>query len=70
MRENLDLVPDRLVDGFGWVGSTERIAERVMELTDLGVRRFVVLPHSLSGDPEPTVAAFRKLVAPRVEQAL
>ncbi|WP_165764021.1 LLM class flavin-dependent oxidoreductase [Nocardioides sp. PD653] len=69
MRDNLALVPDRLVDGFGWVGPPERVADRVQELTDLGVRRIVILPHSLTGDPEPTIAAFKQVVAPRVERA-
>jgi 5,10-methylenetetrahydromethanopterin reductase len=70
MSKHLDLIPTGLIDGFSWVGTPERIAEQVLRLTALGVRRVVVLPHALSGDPVPTLAEFMRSVVPIVERSL
>lgn len=67
MRANLQLIPDGLLDGFGWSGSPAEVAEQVGRLRDLGVRRFVVLPHSLDGDPVPTMRTFAEEIISRVE---
>jgi len=70
MSKRLHLIPPALIDGFGWVGTPERVAEQVLRLTDLGIRRVVVLPHALSGDPVPTIAAFIRDVVPIVEGSM
>jgi 5,10-methylenetetrahydromethanopterin reductase len=69
MRANLQLIPDGLLDGFGWSGSPDEVAEQIGKLRDLGVRRFVVLPHSLDGDPIPTMRTFAEEVIRLVETA-
>lgn len=49
MRERLDLLPDELIDAFGWCGSADDVAAGAARLEELGVRRFVVLPHARPG---------------------
>lgn len=63
----LELLPSGLIDAFGWVGTSEEVAEQVGRLTALGVRRFIVLPHASSGDVRQTLASFIRDVVPRVE---
>lgn len=46
MRARLELIPDALIDAFGWCGTPSSITESITRLEDLGVRRFVVLPHA------------------------
>jgi 5,10-methylenetetrahydromethanopterin reductase len=64
------LIPDALIDAFGWAGDPSSVAERVALLADLGVRRFVVLPHAAGGNVVPTIQAFASEVIPAVLAAL
>jgi 5,10-methylenetetrahydromethanopterin reductase len=69
MAERGKLIPDALIDAFGWAGDPETVATRVRALADLGVRRFVVLPHAAGGDVLPTIRRFANEVIPAVEAA-
>ena len=66
MRQHLALIPDELIDAFGWAGTPDLIARRVGELIDVGVRRFVVLPHAVPGRFVGTMSAFASEVIPAV----
>lgn len=70
MRARLGLIPEELIEAFGWVGGPTRVAEQIGRLLELGVRRVVVLPHSPDGDPIPTMEAFASRVMPLVERSL
>lgn len=49
MRERLELLPDDLIDAFGWTGTVDDVAAGAAQLEELGVRRFVILPHAGPG---------------------
>lgn len=66
MRHHLALIPDGLIDAFGWAGTPDLVARRVVELVDVGVRRFVVLPHAVAGGFVDTMSAFASEVIPAV----
>ncbi|GHH63414.1 oxidoreductase [Streptosporangium violaceochromogenes] len=69
MAERGKLIPDALIDAFGWAGDPETVTRRVRALAGLGVRRFVILPHAAGGDVLPTVRRFADEVIPAVESA-
>lgn len=57
MRVHLNLIPDELIDAFGWCGTSDDVAAGVARLEELGVRRFVVLPHAETGGFVDTIRA-------------
>ena len=59
------LLPDEFLDRFAVIGPPERVVERLRELADLGVRRFVLVPASRDADPD-AVAASNELLAREV----
>lgn len=54
-RTRLDLLPDDLIDAFGWCGSPDDVIAGAERLEALGVRRFVVLPHARPGGYVETI---------------
>jgi 5,10-methylenetetrahydromethanopterin reductase len=66
-------VPDEVVaelcDALGLVGTPERCAERIVEMTKLGVRNLYLMPFQTFVGPEQEVKAFRDVVFPRLRAA-
>lgn len=58
-------LPAEFLDRFAVVGPPERVVERLRQLADLGVRRFVLVPASRDADPS-AVAASNELLAREV----
>ena len=63
-------VPDEVVadlcDAIGLIGTPEYCADRIAEMTSLGVRNLYLMPFQTFAPPEPEVAAFRDAVFPRL----
>jgi 5,10-methylenetetrahydromethanopterin reductase len=63
-------VPDdvvaQLCDALGLVGTPEHCADRIAEMTSLGVRNLYLMPFQTFVGPEPEVRAFRDVVFPRL----
>ena len=63
-------VPDdvvaQLCDALGLVGTPEYCADRIAEMTALGVRNLYLMPFQTFAPPEPEVTAFRDVVFPRL----
>ena len=66
-------VPDDVVaelcDAIGLVGTPEYCADRIAEMTKLGVRNLYLMPFETFALPEPEVVAFREVVFPRLRAA-
>ena len=66
-------VPDdvvaQLCDALGLVGTPEHCADRIAEMTKLGVRNLYLMPFQTFAPPEPEVHAFRDAVFPRLAAA-
>jgi 5,10-methylenetetrahydromethanopterin reductase len=59
------LLPDEFVDRFAVVGPPHRVVERLRQLADLGVDRFILVPASRDADPA-LVAQSNELLAREV----
>lgn len=66
-------VPDdvvaQLCDALGLVGTPSACADRVAEMTKLGVSDLYLMPMQTFAPPEPEIAAFRDVVFPRLRAA-
>src|SRR5881628_2430494 len=66
-------VPDdvvaQLCEALGLIGTAADCAERIVEMTKLGVRNLYLMPLLTFGLPEPELAAFRDVVFPRLAAA-
>ena len=66
-------VPDEVVaqlcDALGLIGTPEYCADRIAEMTALGVRNLYLMPYLTFAPPEAEVAAFRDVVFPRLQRA-
>lgn len=66
-------VPDEVVaqlcDALGLVGTPEYCAERIVEMTKLGVQNLYLMPFQTFAAPEQEVCAFRDVVFPRLRAA-
>ena len=65
-------VPDEVVadlcDALGLVGTPAYCADRIAEMTKLGVRDLYLMPFQTFAPPEAEVAAFRDDVFPRLRK--
>jgi 5,10-methylenetetrahydromethanopterin reductase len=63
-------VPDEVVaqlcDALGLVGTPESCADRIAEMTQLGVRNLYLMPFQTFAPPEAEIAAFRDVIFPRL----
>jgi 5,10-methylenetetrahydromethanopterin reductase len=63
-------VPDdvvaQLCDAYGLVGTPEYCADRIAEMTKLGVRNLYLMAFQTFAPPEAEIAAFRDVVFPRL----
>jgi 5,10-methylenetetrahydromethanopterin reductase len=63
-------VPDEVVgelcDALGLIGTPEYCADRIAEMTKLGVRDLYLMPFQTFAPPEPEIAAFRDVIFPRL----
>jgi len=68
--EATSFVPDEVVaqlcDALGLVGTPESCADRIAEMTKLGVRNLYVMPFQTFAAPEAEIAAFRDVIFPRL----
>lgn len=62
-----DEVVAELCDALGLVGTPDYCADRIAEMTKLGVRNLYLMPFQTFAPPEPEVAAFRDHVFPRLK---
>ena len=66
-------VPDEVVaqlcDALGLIGTPEYCADRIAEMTSLGVRNLYLMPYLTFAPPDAEVAAFRDVVFPRLHRA-
>ena len=64
-------VPDEVIaelcDALGLIGTAEYCADRIAEMTKLGVRNLYLMPFQTFAPPEPEIAAFRDVVFPRLK---
>ena len=64
-------VPDEVVaelaDAYGLIGTPEYCADRIAEMSKLGVRSLYLMPFQTFAPPEPEIAAFRDAVFPRLQ---
>jgi 5,10-methylenetetrahydromethanopterin reductase len=71
--EATSFVPDEVVaqlcDAIGLIGTPQHCADRIVELTRLGVRNLYLMPLLTFAPPEAEVAAFRDTVFPRLAAA-
>lgn len=71
--EATSFVSDELVaemcDALGLVGTPEYCAERIAEMTKLGVRSIYLMPFQTFATPESQIAAFRDVIFPRLRAA-
>jgi 5,10-methylenetetrahydromethanopterin reductase len=63
-----DLVAE-MCDALGLVGTPEYCADRIADLTKLGVRNIYLMPFQTFAAPEDEVAAFRDVIFPRLKAA-
>ncbi len=63
-------VPDEVVaqlcDALGLVGTPEHCADRIAEMTQLGVRNLYLMPFQTFAPPESEITAFRDVIFPRL----
>jgi 5,10-methylenetetrahydromethanopterin reductase len=63
-------VPDEIVaqlcDAYGLIGTPARCAERIAQMTKLGVRHLYLMPFQTFAPPDQEVRAFRDVVFPRL----
>jgi 5,10-methylenetetrahydromethanopterin reductase len=63
-------VPDEVVaelcDAIGLIGTPEYCADRIAEMTKLGVRNLYLMPYLTFAPPDAEVTAFREVVFPRL----
>ena len=66
-------VPDEVVaqlcDALGLIGTPEDCADRITEMTKLGVRNLYIMPLETFALPTREIAAFRDVVFPRLRAA-
>ena len=66
-------VPDEVVaqvcDALGLAGTPEYCADRIVEMTKLGVRNLYLMPFQTFAPPEAEIAAFRDVIFPRLRAA-
>ena len=66
-------VPDDVVaelcDALGLIGTPDRCAARIVEMTKLGVRNLYLMPFQTFAPPEPEIRAFRDVVFPHLRAA-
>jgi 5,10-methylenetetrahydromethanopterin reductase len=66
-------VPDEVVaqlcDALGLIGTPEYCADRIADMTALGVRNLYLMPFQTFAPPEPEIQAFRDVVFPRLRAA-
>ena len=61
-----DDVAAQLCDAVGLIGTPDDCANRILEMTKLGVRNLYLMPLQTFTPPEPEIAAFRDVVFPRL----
>ena len=61
-----DDVVAELCDALGLVGTPASCADRIAEMTKLGVHNLYLMPFQTFAPPEPEIAAFRDVVFPRL----
>jgi 5,10-methylenetetrahydromethanopterin reductase len=64
-----DEVVGQLCDALGLIGRPEYCADRIIEMTRLGVRNLYLMPLQTFTPPEQEVRAFRDVVFPRLRAA-
>jgi 5,10-methylenetetrahydromethanopterin reductase len=64
-----DEVVGQLCDALGLIGTAEYVAERIAEMSKLGVRNLYLMPFQTFAPPEQEVRAFRDVVFPRLAAA-
>jgi 5,10-methylenetetrahydromethanopterin reductase len=64
-----DDVVTELCEALGLIGTAADCAERIVEMTKLGVRNLYLMPLLTFAPPEREIAAFRDTVFPRLAQA-
>ena len=64
-----DDVVGQLCDAMGLIGTPEHCADRIAEMTALGVRNLYLMPFQTFVGPEQEVRAFRDVVFPRLRAA-
>jgi 5,10-methylenetetrahydromethanopterin reductase len=64
-----DEVVSELCDALGLVGTAAHCADRIVEMTKLGIRNLYLMPLLTFAPPEAEVAAFRDIVFPRLKSA-
>jgi len=71
--EVTSFVPDETVaevcDALGLAGTPEYCAERIVEMTKLGVRNLYLMPFQTFAPPESEIAAFRDVIFPHLRAA-
>jgi 5,10-methylenetetrahydromethanopterin reductase len=71
--EVTSFVPDEAVadvcDALGLAGTPQYCAERIVEMTKLGVRNLYLMPFQTFAAPESEIAAFRDVIFPRLRAA-
>ena len=71
--EVTSFVPDETVaqvcDALGLAGTPEYCADRIVEMTKLGVRNIYLMPFQTFAAPEAEVASFRDVIFPRLKAA-
>jgi 5,10-methylenetetrahydromethanopterin reductase len=71
--EATSFVPDEAVaevcEALGLVGTPEYCAERIVEMSKLGVRNIYLMPFETFSLPEPEIRAFRDVVFPHLRAA-
>ena len=71
--EATSFVPDEVVaqvcDALGLVGTPQYCAERIVEMTKLGVRNLYLMPFQTFAPPESEIPAFRDVIFPHLRAA-
>jgi 5,10-methylenetetrahydromethanopterin reductase len=64
-------VPDEVIaelcDALGLVGTPDSCADRIAEMTKVGVRNLYLMPFQTFAPPESEIAAFRDVIFPRLK---
>ena len=63
--KHTSLLPDEFLDRFAIVGPPHRVVERLRQLAELGIERFILVPASRDADPA-LVAQSNELLAREV----
>jgi alkanesulfonate monooxygenase SsuD/methylene tetrahydromethanopterin reductase-like flavin-dependent oxidoreductase (luciferase family) len=56
----------QLCDAYGLVGTPEYCADRIAEMTKLGVRNLYLMAFQTFAPPEAEIAAFRDVIFPQL----